>query len=360
MIRIHRTLQLIGLLAATCAWLALSPSLEAQEKPKTTSVLPPDLELLSSKASGFLCVRVAEYWNGKENKDLNMIATGHPVFVEGLKILDSTFGLKPGDIELAVVILPPFDDRAAAPIGVITTVKRLDRDKALGVFGGNAGEMKAKDKTYFGSATSSLGIHFASDGRTMVLGDAKDIHSLLERPTKELQAPWRGALESAAKKNLMTLALHPPKLVDQDFKNAPPPLDAMVPLLKAELVMFTVTADKDLRMRIQCKFSKDEDAKAGIKSFDVLTDVIRKDLGQWIETIPMVLEKESKNSAMAAVFTKTLPVLKSTDAALKDLQLKQTGSNLDGTVRVESDTPAAAFACLLSIVPRAKKASKDK
>lgn len=332
-------------------WLLLAdgPQGRGQDKKK----LPPDLAAVPSDASGFLAVRVADYFNGKEADELKQVTRGHPLLAAGLGELERVTGLTPPQIERAVLLFPKLESDGAL-LTIFTTVKPVDKQAVLKTLGEKPIEKKVGTRTYFTGDKGVFDFHFVDD-HTVLFGQAKAVHAYLEQPAKPITGPLAEALARAADKHLAVVALDPAEIAKETKASSNPITKPFIPALEAKFGTVVIDADKELTIQVHLAFANADQAKEGAKGFDAFLDFWRKDVTRWADDLPGYLKEVKKDDPFTPVLEKLLVVLKEEQAALKDFTLKQNGKDLDGTLRMKAKNPATALVLILSTIPRAKK-----
>jgi hypothetical protein len=318
--------------------------------PDKEAALPADLDLVPRDGLGFLCLRVADVWQGEANAPLRKTVEENPLLGIVLGEMKKATGLTPDDIERVVVIAPAGDPKPPEPLVAVTASKPVNRDDVVKKLLQGAEEKKVGGKSFF--TARGAAVHFVGD-RTALAGDPGDLEAFLKRPPAEgAGGPLAEALREATGKHALLAGLSLRSVTGLAKKNLPPEAEPFLPLLEARLT--TVTVDlggKQLDLKVRMAFADEGGAQKGEQAAQTALRMGQQAFPGLVQAL-----QGPPGRPPDPFVAKLLPALKDVEAALKEASFTRDGSVVRGAVHVKTEDPSSAFIFLLMMMgPRAAK-----
>jgi prepilin-type processing-associated H-X9-DG protein len=326
----------LGLVVALGCVMALAalrngPALVArdQQGAEAKADLPADLNAVPREAAGFVSQRLADWWGSEAAKAVReRIVKEQP---DALKEVEKHLGAAPADIERLTLLVD--DPRGGEePVILVSTLKPFDRAKVLTAVAQGAREELHKEKTLY-VTESGHALQFLGD-RAYMLGSAKALRPLAERPAPAKEGTLTPALQLAAGKHLLTAGVNPAFARDLEGQ-LPAEAEPFKPLLKTRYATAVLDIDDQIRLNARLVFANADQAKDAEKAVNGAIGLAQSGLAG-----ARKMFAEQKEPPVP------LDLFKTAEEALKGASVKQNEASLEVTVAVKADLKTTSVALL--------------
>ena len=331
---------LIGVLLLALFTMGKTLPAEAEAK---ADALPADLAKVPSDALLILSGRVADLWGSEYFKPAR--EKYKKEIDEGpSKDFQDRFGLPLEQVErISMCMLAPPPGREQVVL-FVHTVKPYDLAKVI-VKINNATAKKYKEETlYVGDKDWTI---YPLDDRSLVYGELRDVHSLIDHPKPKTEGKLAAAVRLAAGKHSAVLGVNIKLFTDSVGNRLPgePQLEPFLPLFQALSATLTVDFAADSRAAAVVTFGTEKDAEAAVKPAQTGLVLLRAGLDHALAQLSQ--DKEAKD---------LLQVFQQFQGPLKALRIEQKDAELHAAIELKID-PATAGVTLVQAVQKMRAAA---
>lgn len=297
------------------ALLTADNSLPADEEAKEAD-LPTDLAKIPSDGMLVVSGRVADLWNSELIKPA--LQQFKKEINEGaIKEFQDRFGLSLEQVErMTLLILSPPPPREEMLL-FVRTVKPYDLAKVVAAVK-NVKVKKYKDETlYVGDKDWTV---YPLDDRSLVYGELREIHTLIDRPQPRSEGNLAAALRLASGKRSLVVGLNVKLLNDSHGGRLPGEVEPFLPLLKALSATFSLDFAANSRVETGLSFADEKDAKAALKPAETGLVLLRAGLDHAVAEVG----KDKDATELHSVLKQFQDPLKATHIEQKDTKLRAT------------------------------------
>ena len=236
-------------------------------------------------------------------------------------------GVAPEEIERVTGVLQSMES-GEDWLGFVTTTKPYDAKKVLAAAAPDATEEKVKGRSFYAN-TKGYSVAILTD-RTYAIGSPEEVKRYLNRAGEAKEGPLTPALR-AADKHYFVAGVNVPMISEAAPKETPPQVAPFLPLLKAQIGVFTADLGKSLKAEGVLTFAGESDAKAGEKAVNAALDMARGGLVMGIQQVG-----KQKN------MDRFVALLEEAQTGLRAAKVERNGSSVEVTAEAKIDLRAAA------------------